>query len=293
MSIIRNYERVAYGYKEEHVCPSCFTAKLHPALQNLYTIEFTRSCWQNLEMIKNIKCAMCKQVIMFVRREIRQIVSKHPLIEIHLEGSPIYSYVNTINTTGHLNSRAVLWYNDCVLKVTSDIVTMWLNAGMVAPIRPTAVPLGNNDQPNRSNETSCNSINSVAGMRVCKKLISHTAKNIVTGYDTGQRGSSASGCSGVTPIDLCAQNTNFQRLDESSAPRNRSEQTPAGACSSKDMELELESRVQTGDKEHEEGNLAPKFLGIGKIDTKYLTNLGREREASSEEEPEVKYSRQE
>ena len=145
MSIIRNYERAAYGFKEEHVCPSCFATKLHPSLQNLYTIELTSSCWQNLEMIKVIECTICRHVIMFVRREIKQIVSKHPLIEIHLEGSPICSYVEAINATGHLNSRAVLWYDDCLLKVTDDIVTMWLNTGKVAPIRPIAVPLGNND----------------------------------------------------------------------------------------------------------------------------------------------------
>ena len=80
---------------------------------------------------KIIECTICRQVIMFGRREIRQIVSKHPIIEIHLEGSPICSYVEAINATGHLNSRAVLRYSDCLLKVTDDIVTMWLNTGKV------------------------------------------------------------------------------------------------------------------------------------------------------------------
>ena len=42
---------------------------------------------------------------MFERREIKQIVSKHPLIELQLEGSPIYSYIEAINAVGNLNSR--------------------------------------------------------------------------------------------------------------------------------------------------------------------------------------------
>ena len=226
MSIIQNYERVAYGFKEEHVCPSCFTTKLHPSLQNLYTIELTRSCWQNLEMIKIIECTICRQVIMFVRREIRQIVSKHS----------ICSYVEAINATGHLNSRAVLWYNDCLLKVTDDIVTMWLNTGKVAPIRPIAVPVGNNDQPNRSNVAVCKNISSVAGMSAFEKQMNNTTEIVVTGDDTWQGGSSASSSSVDTPIDLCTRNTNVQIIDaivketsESSAPRNRNEQIPAVA----------------------------------------------------------------
>ena len=100
-------------------------------------------------------------------------------------------------------------------------------------------------------------------------------------------GPSASNSSGDTPIDLCARNTSVQIISaivketsESSAPRNRNEQMPAVACSSKNIGYDLESRSQTGDKEHEEGDLIPNYLRIRNTRREYFTNLGRESESS-------------
>ena len=120
MSIIRNVERVAYGFQEEHVCAVCFATKLHPFLQNLYTLELARTCRQNLDLVKTLKCSICKSVIRFIRRDVRQVTTKHPFVEIHLENSPTYSQIEAINARVHISPTSILWYNDCLMKVTTD-----------------------------------------------------------------------------------------------------------------------------------------------------------------------------
>ena len=125
MSIIRNFERVAYGFQDEHACAVCFTSKIHQVLQNLYTLELTRTCRQNLDLIKAIKCAICKSDIPFIRRDVRQVATKQPFIEIHLEKSPTFSQVEAVNARVHMGARPILWYNDGLLRVTNDLLSLW------------------------------------------------------------------------------------------------------------------------------------------------------------------------
>ena len=116
MSIVRNFGCIALkksGFKEEHVCIVCFTSILHFSLQNLYTLELSRSCWQNLELIKILNCVICRSVIMFVRHDIKQVTTKHPLVEINFKKSPTLSQIEAINAGVHMSAKSVLWYNEC------------------------------------------------------------------------------------------------------------------------------------------------------------------------------------
>ena len=124
MSIIRNFEWVAYAFQEEHVCEVCFATTLHPLLQNLCTLELATTCRQNLDLVKTLKCLIRKSVITIIRRNVRQVTTKHPFVEVHLENSPTYSQIEVINARVHMSPTSILWYNDYLMKVTTDFLNV-------------------------------------------------------------------------------------------------------------------------------------------------------------------------
>ena len=119
MSIIRNLERVAYGFQEEHV-QSVSRQSYIRFCRTYYTLELARTCRQNLDLIKTLNCSICKSVITFIKRDVRQVTTKHPFVEIHLEKSPTYSQIEAINAPVHMSPTLILWYNDCLMKVTNN-----------------------------------------------------------------------------------------------------------------------------------------------------------------------------
>ena len=69
--IIRNYERVAYGLRSEYVCVNCFLTKVHSSLRNLYCMELSRTCRQNLDQTPTLTCILCASIINYIRRDIK------------------------------------------------------------------------------------------------------------------------------------------------------------------------------------------------------------------------------
>ena len=56
---------------------------------------------------------------------IKQIATSNPLIEIHLEKSPVFSHIEAINASVHMNAKSVDWYNYCLIEVANNVLTMW------------------------------------------------------------------------------------------------------------------------------------------------------------------------
>ena len=123
--IIRNYERVAYGLRSEYVCASCFLTKVHSSLRNLYSMEMSRTCRQNLDQSPILTCILCNSIINYIRRDIKQVATSNPLIEIHLEKSPVCSHIEAINASVHMNAKSIDWYNYCLIEVANNALTMW------------------------------------------------------------------------------------------------------------------------------------------------------------------------
>ena len=124
-AIIRDFERVAYGLRSEYVCEDCFLTKVHSSLRNLYCMELSRTCRQNLDQASTLTCILCACTINYIRRDLKLVTTRNPLIEIHLEKSPIFSHIDAINASVYMNAKSVDWYNYCLIEVANNALTMW------------------------------------------------------------------------------------------------------------------------------------------------------------------------
>ena len=122
--IIRDDERVAYGLWNKYVCEDCFLTKVHSSLRNLYCMELSRTYRQNLDQAPTLTCILCASTINYILRDIKLIATRKPLIEIHLEKSPIFSHIDAINASVCMNAKSVDWYNYCLIEVANNALTM-------------------------------------------------------------------------------------------------------------------------------------------------------------------------
>ena len=82
-----------------------------------------------------------------------------------------------------MSAKSVLWYNECLLKVTDELLTMWPDSGKLPLTVSQGVPQNKTTMFKGTNITDCNNISNASGMSALVNQNESTAKKFVSAMD--------------------------------------------------------------------------------------------------------------